>query len=298
MLLYSRSANGTNPYNNAGYSVHSSPHLAGALELDDALLSLSANLSSLGLPTKLSSSSDLDAIMSHIEHTLLPSLKLYEFYALDVAGLKAAFRDAWASPAVNKNAVAPPQGKDDLSSLSVEDRALKFAQLCLPETWAQLGQRYHAKLDLPASIAFVAQHLGIKPGQETANQAADEVAKLLDVLNVDRYREYDGDVKAILDNTRNRVKYARLDEHGPKRGEINATCVLAGLPSTESPADLLNRGPGLRSSSRSLRASRKIRRRRHTTRRFSRSPTTGGSGTPTRCSTLPPPSRAPTSAAT
>ncbi|BGP28347.1 bifunctional 4-alpha-glucanotransferase/amylo-alpha-1,6-glucosidase [Rhodotorula toruloides] len=210
----------------AGYSVHSSPHLAGALELDDALLSLSSNLSSLGLPTKLTSTADLDAIMSHIEHTLLPSLKLYEFYALDVATLKASFRESWASPAVKKDSVPPPQGKEDFTNLSFEDRALKFAQLCLPPTWSQLGHRFHAQLDLPASIAFVAQHLGIQPGQSTADQAADEVAKMLDVLNVDRYREYDADVKAILENTRNRVKYTRLDEHGPKKGEISATSPL------------------------------------------------------------------------
>ncbi|GAA6056561.1 hypothetical protein JCM3770_004362 [Rhodotorula araucariae] len=207
----------------AGYSVHSSPHLAGALELDNALLDLSRNLASLGLPTTLASSADLDAVMAHIEHTLLPSLKLYEFYALDVAGQKARFHSAWTSAALDKTMTAPPQGRGtDLSSLSIEARATRFAETCLPPTWAQLGHRFHAQVDLPQAVAFIAEHLGIAPrSASAADHAADELARLLDVLNVDRYKQYDEDKKAILDNTRNRVKYTRLDEHGPRHGEIS-----------------------------------------------------------------------------
>ncbi|KPV77934.1 glycoside hydrolase family 13 protein [Rhodotorula graminis WP1] len=207
----------------AGYSVHSSPHLAGALELDDALLDLSRNLASLGLPTTLNTDADLDAIMSHIEHKVLPSLKLYEFYALDVAGQKALFRDAWTASAADKGATtAPPQGRGtDLTSLSIEARAARFAETCLPDNWSHLGQRFHAQLDLKRAVAFIAEHLAIAPGSDSATDlAADEVARLLDVLNVDRYKQFDDDTKAILDNTKNRVKYTRIDEHGPRMGPI------------------------------------------------------------------------------
>lgn len=201
----------------AGYSVESSPHLAGAVELDDALLDLSRNLGSLGLPTELTSAADLDAIMDHIEHKVLPSLRLYEFYALDVAGQKTRFREAWAAATASGPA---PQGQEDLTSLSVEDRSHRFAELCLPPSWNQLGKRWHAQLDLKKAVAFIAQHASLTPGQETADQAADQVGSLLDVLNVERYREFDEDKQAILDNTRNRVTYTRLEANGPKLGPI------------------------------------------------------------------------------
>ncbi|GAA5876001.1 hypothetical protein JCM3774_002310 [Rhodotorula dairenensis] len=203
----------------AGYTVESSPHLAGAVELDDALMDVSRNLAALGLPTALKSVADLDLIMNHVENKVLPSLRLYEFYALDVAGQKARFREAWAASSAAKQAAAP-QGQQDLTSLSIEDLSLRFAELCLPSTWNKLGKRYHAQIDLPKAIGFVAQHASLTPGAATADQAADQVAKMLDVLNVDRYREFDEDKKAILDNTRNRVKYTRIDEHGPRVGPI------------------------------------------------------------------------------
>ncbi|GAA5866533.1 hypothetical protein JCM1840_001348 [Sporobolomyces johnsonii] len=201
----------------AGYSVYSSPHLAGALELDDALLSLSGSLSSLGLPTTLKSSSDLDAIMAHIEKKLLPSLKLYEFYVLDVESHKKAFQAAWAkarSAAVEKDS--------ELASKSIEQQALAYADECLPSDWSHLGHRFHASPDLPKSIAFISRLTGLSPGADTAEDAGERLAKLEDVLNVERYKEFDGDKKAILDNTKNRVRYTRLDEHGPKKGEITA----------------------------------------------------------------------------
>ncbi|GAA6000015.1 bifunctional 4-alpha-glucanotransferase/amylo-alpha-1,6-glucosidase [Rhodotorula paludigena] len=209
----------------AGYSVHSSPHLTGAVELDSALLDLSANLSALKLPTTISSPADLDAIMSHIEHQTLPALKLYEYYAIDVAGQKDRFRSAWSA---SNAKTAPPQGRGtDLTPLSIEERALKFAETCLPSSWNQLGARWHSQVDLPQAVAFIAEHLGLEAGKsETAEQATEELGKLLDVLNVDRYREFDEDTKAILENTRNRVRYTRLDEHGPKKGEINAASPL------------------------------------------------------------------------
>ncbi|GAA5939281.1 hypothetical protein JCM1841_004844 [Sporobolomyces salmonicolor] len=201
----------------AGYSVYSSPHLAGALELDDALLSLSGSLSSVGLPTTLKSSSDLDAIMEHIENKLLPSLKLYEFYVLDVESHKKAFQAAWA-----KAGSGAGEKDSELASKSIEQQALAYAEECLPSDWSHLGHRFHASPDLPKSIAFISRLTGLSAGADTAEDAAGRLSKLENVLNVERYKEFDGDKKAILENTKNRVRYTRLDEHGPKKGEITA----------------------------------------------------------------------------
>lgn len=198
----------------AGYSVASSPHLAGALELDNAFLHLSGSLASLGLPTALRSTDDLDKIMQHIEHELLPALKLYEFYVLDVATHKKEFERAWLNKAgSNKsNGSSTP-----LASESIEERARAFASECLPDDWSCLGKRFHATPDYAKAVAFISSLLG---DDADSSSAVEAFAKLEDVLNVERYQEFNQDQKAILDNTSGRIKYTRLEEHGPKKGEI------------------------------------------------------------------------------
>ncbi|GAA5998308.1 hypothetical protein JCM5350_002093 [Sporobolomyces pararoseus] len=200
----------------AGYSVASSPHLAGALELDDAFLKLSGSLASLGLPTTLTSTSDLDKIMDHIENTLLPSLKLYEFYVLDVATHKKEFQAAWSK------AKTSSKGDSPVASKSIEEQAQAYAAECLSENWANLGKRFHATPDYSKAVNFVSSLLNVTPSSDSAQQATELFAKLEDVLNVQRYQQFDEDKKAILDNTSGRIKYTRLEEHGPKKGEITA----------------------------------------------------------------------------
>lgn len=71
------------------------------------------------------------------------------------------------------------------------------------------------------AVAFVAAAFG--KGSPAA--LADEWAKVLDVVNVDLYKEYDADGKAQRDNVVSRAKYERLEEGGPKMGEISAKLV-------------------------------------------------------------------------
>ncbi|GAA6033773.1 hypothetical protein JCM8097_004427 [Rhodosporidiobolus ruineniae] len=220
----------------AGYSVASSPHLAGAVELDTALLRLSSQLSALNLPTTLTSEADLDAVMKHIEDVLVPSLKLYEFYALDVEGNKKLLRESWGKDGA-ANGKESEIKSDGLQHLSIADRALRFADAALASSWSHLGKRHHARLSPARAASFLRAFLG---PDVSAEEAVEEAGKLLDVLNVDRYKEWDEDRKAILENTRNRVKYTRLDEHGPRKGEISEKSPLVEslftyLPST-SPA--------------------------------------------------------------
>ncbi len=46
------------------------------------------------------------------------------------------------------------------------------------------------------------------------------MVQILDAVNVPFYDEYDAECTEILQQTFNRIKYCRLDEHGPKMGEI------------------------------------------------------------------------------
>jgi len=154
--------------------------------------------------------------MQHIKDTVLPSLKLYEYYVLDVASHKDSFKSAWSKASkVSKN-----ESLASLSSKSIEEQAQVYASECLPADWCYLGKRFHATPDTKKAIAFVSSLLNLTPSADSADQATEHFGKLEDVLNVERYKEFDEDKKAILDNTSGRIKYTRLEEHGPKKGEV------------------------------------------------------------------------------
>lgn len=57
---------------------------------------------------------------------------------------------------------------------------------------------------------------------DSDEQLAAKWGKVLDVLNVDLYAECNEDVKAAKDGVIGRIRYTRVDEHGPRTGEINA----------------------------------------------------------------------------
>ena len=46
--------------------------------------------------------------------------------------------------------------------------------------------------------------------------------RVVDVLNVPLYAEWEEDTKVALESVKNRLKYIRLEEGGPKLGEITA----------------------------------------------------------------------------
>ena len=68
------------------YSPQTRPSLNAAFEFDNALKTLSTNLLSLCLlpQAKIETLSDIDNIMSYISCTLIPSLKLEEFFQIDI----------------------------------------------------------------------------------------------------------------------------------------------------------------------------------------------------------------------
>jgi len=51
--------------------------------------------------------------------------------------------------------------------------------------------------------------------------------RIVDVLNVPLYQEWKEDTKIALGNIKSRLKYTRLDEHGPRSGEITREYVAS-----------------------------------------------------------------------
>ena len=225
-----------------GFNVVNSPHLEGALELDSALIDFSNNLGKLGLPTKLKTAADLDEIMDHITGKLLPSLKLYEYYVIDVATEAAAFRKQWESTTAK-----PATADTTAHNLADKELASKFADEALTPKWNELSSRFGAKVDQAKAVAFVAAHFKFAPGAGSAAAAEKEFRHILDVCNVPQYELFDEDRKAIIDNTRNRVRYTRLDEDGPNKGPITSESTLVESLFTRLPATIRTKGKDPRS---------------------------------------------------
>ena len=205
----------------AGYNVENSPHLEGALLLDDALLKLSGELESLGLPTEFKSHDDLDRVMRHISDVTLPALKLWQFYVIDVEAESEQFRKAWTSSKTTSAASSIPQ---DLKQKSRKEIVDLFGTLALGKDWQNLGGRYHAKIAcMETAVAYIAAVTDSKPGNGTDERAVNEVKSILNDLNVDRYKLYNEDLEAILENTKGRIDYTRLASHGPKLGKVTKT---------------------------------------------------------------------------
>lgn len=168
--------------------------------------------------------------MTVLKNDILPPLKLYEFYAINVEEEAAKFSKTWSNIASTSNgtissSLPPLEIKVDLKTLSDKELAEDFAQLCLPKHWQDLGGRYHVKANMQGSVSFISTLFGLAPSKESAVEATTAFKKMLDIVNVDRYKLYDEDLKAIIDNTNNRIRYTRLDPDGPKLGPITLKLV-------------------------------------------------------------------------
>lgn len=153
--------------------------------------------------------------MGKLADSTLPSLKLYEYYVVNVEAQAYLFEHAWIA-----------KSKGDLRGVQLEglgDKQLAeaFAQLCLPEGWEHLAGRFGIAPDISCAVSFVSVWTGKNPGEDVT-AAVKAFRTLLDIINVPRYELYNADLSAILDNTRSRIRYTRLDEDGPKHGPVTA----------------------------------------------------------------------------
>jgi len=254
----------------AGYNPLNSPHLEAAVVVDTALYEFGLALESHGLPSTIASEDDLRRVMDVFREQILPKTDLWQFYVADVAGGKRAFAEAWAKPAAANgasNGVASLEGMDRRGVLDA------FVKRCLPEDWATLGGRFGLAPDVGHAVAFVRQLVG---EQADAGHAEHEYGRLLDDLNVDRYAMYNSDVESILSQTTNRIKYQRIDAHGPRIGKVTRECVGARRNRSDASA--------ARSSTRTSSTCRRTNARPSMTRARSRWRPTAGSGTPIRSS--------------
>ncbi|BFZ63502.1 bifunctional 4-alpha-glucanotransferase/amylo-alpha-1,6-glucosidase [Saitoella coloradoensis] len=194
----------------AGYNLVTAPWLRPAYELDTALLEFGAGLKKYGLPTNLENTGDLLRVMEGVKTHVLGQIKLWEFYVVDV---NATAEEAVKAYTAGKFA----DGKFEINGGSslVEKAEAVRAKLSGTD---HFGERFRKTLDGNVGAAFLRAVIGEGAGEDAARK---EISSALDEVNLNFYKAYDADKEVILDQIYNRVKYVRLDEHGPKLGAIN-----------------------------------------------------------------------------
>ncbi|KAL5531515.1 hypothetical protein ACEPAG_4392 [Sanghuangporus baumii] len=192
----------------AGYSCANTPHLTPALELDTAMFEFSKSLAAKGLPTKISSYGDIETLINAF-HEELKARNLWQYYVLDVKKERLSVRAAlvsapiWEAPSVAQKTVA--ELADLIRATGKLDESKKF------------HNRYAVTVD-PQYAASLIKAAFTELEDEDA--LADAWVRVVDVLNVPLYQEWEEDTRVALENIKNRIDYSRLAGHGPKLGEI------------------------------------------------------------------------------
>lgn len=189
----------------AGYNKKTAPHLTAAIELDSELLNFSKALGKLNYPQELHNIDDLLNVMDGIKKHVLVPLKLWEFYVVDVKAALKTLKEI-DSTAEQLDEVSVP---DD-----VKGSLVKLAQFVKQHCGFQsrMRGRYENTIN-PTGFASVLMSVYGSVDLQKAEEILNEI-------NLPLYKEYDADVEEILEQLYNRIKYLRIDDHGPKLGKI------------------------------------------------------------------------------
>jgi glycogen debranching enzyme len=196
----------------AAYNLHNSPHLIAPYELDSALLDFSRNLRHFGYPTIINDNGDLLRVMEGIKTHVLGSLRLWEFFVIEVNPTVSAILSSW------KKGKADAKVFDgvNFSAMPLPEKAKVLVAKGL-EGGETLGQRFQKTINPGVGAAYLTTIYGAY-SESNLTAAQNDITSLINEVNLPFYKEFDNDREAILENTYNRVKYVRLDL---KKGEIN-----------------------------------------------------------------------------
>lgn len=204
----------------AGYNLTTAPWLESAYVLDTQLLVFSSKLEELGYPRELKSTDDLIKVMDGIKKHVVSELRLWEYYALDVDRDVDAAIDSWAA-----GKLSLPEGSfngdpDNLKGASLKEQAAYLIQNGLLGN-ERLGERFRRHIDPKVSAGLISVLFAKYRGEADESAIRSKLVQILDVVNVPFYEEYDKEIGEILQQLFNRIKYVRLDDHGPKLGPID-----------------------------------------------------------------------------
>ncbi|KAI0057454.1 glycoside hydrolase family 13 protein [Artomyces pyxidatus] len=198
----------------AGYSPSNFPHLTPALELDDAIIEFSDSLASKGLPTEIKSMADIDTVVSAFTEYIKP-LNFWQYYVLNTEREKEGVKKALGSTSIKLWKGPDVKGK---SAVDVATLLRTHQDGQLIQGLGKYAERFGVEVD-PSVAAGIIK--AVHPETTDADTLSKAWAEVIDVLNVPLYQEWEADTKTALENISGRLKYGRLDDHGPRLGEIN-----------------------------------------------------------------------------
>ena len=202
-----------------GYSPLNFPHLVPALELDDAILQFSDSFQDFGLPTEVKSMDDIELIMDAF-YEYIRQFNFWQYYVLDVAKEKEVIQGALSAGRIQMWEGPDVQGKS-ISELATILRAHRGGEFL--QGLSKYAKRYGVNVDGAVAAGFV---LAARGSDADLISAWGEI---VDALNEPLYHEWDEDINSVLENIKNRLKYNRLDDHGPKLGEITRKSVFTSI---------------------------------------------------------------------
>jgi glycogen debranching enzyme len=174
------------------------------------IIEFSSTLRSKGLPIFVTSQEDIDTLVNALSDEL-KRLNLWQYYVLDITREKASVKTALSQKVV-------PWDGPDVAEKSIKEIAKILRDSGEIDGLGQYSSRFGVRVDggVAAGLAKAAfpQH------GDDVDALADMWGKVVDVVNVPLYAEWEDDTKVALDNVKNRIKYTRLDKNGPKMGEI------------------------------------------------------------------------------
>lgn len=176
------------------------------------MFELGDKLASLGLPTTIKNENDLAQVAAAVQDAINDAA-IWRYYVFDVgssvkeveASLKAGSAKFWA-------------GEQHLGGKTHEELAVIIKnQPGFIEGYRAWSGPYCTAVPAPAAAGFAK----VAFPDADAHTQAKEWGKVLDVINVDLYKEANDDLAAAKDGVIGRLRYTRLDSGGPKLGEIN-----------------------------------------------------------------------------
>lgn len=196
----------------AGYNIVDCPWLESALEVDNALLEYSDKLAELGMPTELKSAADLERVSGGIREHVLDKIKLWQYFVCDVIADAQAVVDSWKQAKVGGS----DSSTDQASSWSLYERAMYLKDHGLLNG-SRIDGRFSRKIN-PEVGAALLRSLHGSHSTDNEEQGLQTIKAILNELNLPWYREYDQDCSAIIEQTKGRLQYTRLDANGPRLG--------------------------------------------------------------------------------
>ncbi|KAI0320874.1 glycoside hydrolase family 13 protein [Amylostereum chailletii] len=198
----------------SGFSPANTPHLTPALELDDAMVKFSGSLAERGLPTEVKSMQDVETLTNAFREYVKPS-DLWQYYVFDVKAEKEGVRTALAGHTAKAWTGPDLKGKNPTDVAHIL-RTYKDGEVI--KGLGKYATRFGVRVD-PAVAAGIVQKIYPNNGN-APGPLVDAWGKIVDVLNVPLYQEWEEDMKIAFDNIKGRLKFGRLDDNGPKLGPI------------------------------------------------------------------------------